>query len=219
MAEARKTVFVSYAHEDRKWANELVTFMAPWIRDKRVDLWDDSRIQAGDAWQTQIQKAMEEATVAVLLVTKDFLASDFITKHELPVLLKRARQNQVRLAWIAVGSSGVQATQLSEFQAVNDPSRPLETLSRVNETRRWSISPTALQTPPQFVPWLADFISSTRLLNPWRPRWKVELSERTTHSVFKRATNQPKIGFLLPGRTQASPLQTLHTYRRLTANS
>lgn len=135
MAEARKTVFVSYAHKDRKWANELVTFMAPWIRDKRVDLWDDSRIQAGDAWQTKIQKAMEEATVAVLLVTKDFLASDFIMKHELPVLLERARQNQVRLAWIAVGSSGFQATELGEFQAVNDPSRPLETLSRAQRNK------------------------------------------------------------------------------------
>ena len=82
MAAARKTVFVSYAHKDRKWADELMTFLAPWIRDKRVDLWDDSRIQLGDNWRTEIQKAIEEATVAVLLVTKDFLASDFITKHE-----------------------------------------------------------------------------------------------------------------------------------------
>ena len=130
MAEARKTVFVSYAHEDRKWADELVTFLAPWIRDKRVDLWDDSQIQLGDNWQTEIQKAMEEAKVAVLLVTKDFLASDFITKHELPVLLERARKKQVRLAWVAVGHSGVEATELWQFQAVNDPGRPLETLAK-----------------------------------------------------------------------------------------
>ena len=48
MPEPRKTVFVSYAHEDRKWADELITFLAPWIRDKRVDLWDDSRISFGN---------------------------------------------------------------------------------------------------------------------------------------------------------------------------
>jgi hypothetical protein len=130
MATARKTVFVSYSRADRKWADELVTFLAPWIRDKRVDLWDDSRIQPGENWRTEIQKTIEEATVAVLLVTKDFLDSDFISKYELPVLLDRARKNQVRLAWVAVGYSGVQATELSRFQAVNDPAHPLETLSK-----------------------------------------------------------------------------------------
>lgn len=83
MAATRKTVFLSYAHEDRKW-DQLLTFLAPWIRDKRVDLWDDSRIKLGDNWQAEIHKAIEEAAVAVLLVTKDFLASDFITKQELP---------------------------------------------------------------------------------------------------------------------------------------
>jgi internalin A len=123
-AKARRTVFVSYAHKDRKWADELVTFLAPWIRDKRVDLWDDSRIPLGHNWQPEIQNAIEEATVAVLLVTKDFLASDFITKYELPMLLQRARKKQVRLAWVAVRHSGVQATQLSQIQAVNDPGSP-----------------------------------------------------------------------------------------------
>jgi len=135
MAAARKTVFVSYAHKDRKWADELVAFLAPWIRDKRVDLWDDSRIQLGESWQTEIQKALEEATVAVLLVTKDLLASDFVTTHELPVLLERARQKQVRLAWIAVGHSAVEATELWQFQAVNDPGRPLEALSRAQRNK------------------------------------------------------------------------------------
>lgn len=58
---ARKTVFVSYARKDRKWAEELLTFLAPWIRNKRVDLWDDSRIHAGDNWKAEIQQAVREA--------------------------------------------------------------------------------------------------------------------------------------------------------------
>lgn len=130
MAAVRKSVFISYSHKDRKWVDELQSFMAPWIRDKRIDCWDDSRIQAGAKWRTEIQKAIEEAAVAVLLVTKDFLASDFIVKHELQVLLQRARKNQVRIVWIAVGHCGVEATALREFQAVNDPRRPLDSLSR-----------------------------------------------------------------------------------------
>ncbi|HEX3531845.1 MAG TPA: toll/interleukin-1 receptor domain-containing protein [Thermoanaerobaculia bacterium] len=135
MTSAGKTVFISYAHQDRKWADELVTSLAPWLREKRVNLWDDSRIQPGENWQTEIQNALDEATVAVLLVTKDFLASDFITRHELPVLLERARANQLRLAWVAVGHSGVAATDLWQFQAVNDPGRPLEMLSRAQRNK------------------------------------------------------------------------------------
>lgn len=135
MPKARKTVFISYAHKDRKWADELVTFLAPWIRDKRIDLWDDSQIQLGDNWQGKIKEAIEEATVAVLLVTKNFLASDFITEYELPSLLERARNGRLRLAWVAVGPSGVEVTKLSEFQAVNDPAHPLDTLGRAQREK------------------------------------------------------------------------------------
>jgi hypothetical protein len=106
----------------------LTAFLAPWIREKRVDLWDDSRVRAGENWDAEIRKAIDDASVAVLLVSKNFLASDFIANQELPRLLDRADRNQIRLAWIAIGYSGVQATRLWNFQAVNDPSRPLESL-------------------------------------------------------------------------------------------
>ncbi len=135
MAEARKTVFVSYAHEDRKWADELVTHMAPWIRDKRVNIWDDSRIKAGAKWLDEIESALDQAAVAVLLVSKDFLASEFIAKYELPRLLERAGRNELRLAWVAVGYSAVRMTPLSQFQAANDPERPLERLSAAQRNK------------------------------------------------------------------------------------
>jgi len=130
MPKPRKTVFLSYAHEDRKWADELTKFLAPWIRDKRVDYWNDSRIQPGQNWKHQIDRALDEATVAVLLVTQNLLSSDFVMNYELPTLLKRAEKGELRLVWIAVENSSVGATELAKFQAVNDPSRPLEALSK-----------------------------------------------------------------------------------------
>lgn len=130
MADARKTVFVSYAHEDRKWADELTTFLAPWIRDKRLSLWDDSQIRPGDDWDAAIRKAIEEASVAVLLVSKDFLASKFIARDELPTLVERMQRGRMRLLWIAIGHSGVEATPLWKVQAVNDPTRPINSLDR-----------------------------------------------------------------------------------------
>jgi hypothetical protein len=129
MSAKRKTVFVSYAHEDRRWADELTKFLSPWIRDSRLQLWDDSKIAAGQEWMNQIRDALQEATVAVLLVTKDFLASEFIFKHELPILLQQAEKRQLRLIWVAVSYSSFAGTPLAKFQAANDPQHPLQTLS------------------------------------------------------------------------------------------
>src|SRR5688500_15374246 len=130
MATKRKSVFVSYAHADRKWADELQTHLAPWIREGRLTLWDDSAIAPGAKWQEEISNALGEAAVAVLLVSPDFLASHFINSVELPAIIRRAQDGNLRIAWVAVRHSAVEATPLSHFQAVNDPSRPLADLPK-----------------------------------------------------------------------------------------
>lgn len=130
MPAPRKRIFVSYAHEDAKWVAELTTFLAPWLRNGRVGLWDDRQITAGQEWQEEIDAAMEQASVAVLLVTKSFLASDFILRHELPELLDRAKANKLKLIWIAVGFAAYAATALKDYQAANDPATPLEALRK-----------------------------------------------------------------------------------------
>lgn len=128
MPTPSKRVFVSYSHKDSKWVEALNTVLAPWLRDKRLGLWSDKQIGVGQDWRTQIESEIAQARVAVLLVTKNFLASDFIAKHELPTLLARARENQLTLVWVAIGYSGHEATELAQFQAANDPTRPLESL-------------------------------------------------------------------------------------------
>jgi hypothetical protein len=99
----------------------------PWVRSERVTLWDDSQIPPGDTWLPEIEQAIRQASVAVLMVTRHFLASDFIMERELPLILGRVRSKELQLAWVAVGYAGIEATELKNIQAVNDPARPLET--------------------------------------------------------------------------------------------
>ena len=54
-----------------------------------LDVWDDQRIGAGQDWFPEIRKAMERARVAILLISHNFLTSDFILREEVPNLLKR----------------------------------------------------------------------------------------------------------------------------------
>lgn len=128
MSVPSKRIFVSYSHDDASWVKELTKHLAPWLRDQRVGLWADTQIGVGQNWQAEIEFAVAQAKVAVLLVTKNFLASRFIVEKELPAILARARRNELKLVWIPIGFSGVEATELWQFQAASDPSRPLETL-------------------------------------------------------------------------------------------
>ena len=91
-------------------------------------LWDDTRIDPGAKWKEGIRRALESAKVAVLLVSKNFLASDFIRKSELLPLLEAERQGGLTILWVPVGFSMYQGTEIAEYQAINDPSRPLDSM-------------------------------------------------------------------------------------------
>jgi hypothetical protein len=132
-AESRKrvrSIFISYSHKDSVWLEWLLTFLKPYVQQGSVALWADPLIQVGDGWQREIKRAVERAAVGVLLVSQDFLASDFITQEELPALTAAADRNQLALACIPIGFSTYKATQLADFQWVRDPEQPLERLRK-----------------------------------------------------------------------------------------
>jgi hypothetical protein len=97
-----------------------------------LELWNDTLIKPGSTWREEIGEAIQSAKVAVLLISADFLASDFIMKNELPPLLAAADKDEAIILPILISPSQFeQVEELYKFQAVNPPSHTLIKMGRV----------------------------------------------------------------------------------------
>jgi hypothetical protein len=80
----RTKIFISYSHPDRSWLDRLTMHTSVLERQGLIHLWSDTRIAMGSDWLSEIEAALSEAQIAVLLVSPPFLASKFIWDQEMP---------------------------------------------------------------------------------------------------------------------------------------
>jgi hypothetical protein len=130
------TVFISYAHQDARVLNKLMTILNPIAYANEIEIWYDEGIEPGTQWYKQIEKKLKRSCVAVLLISPNFFDSSFIMKQELPMLLanSEARKCHILCLYIQHANADLIPVEVSGKKWIltdllNSPHRPLSDLS------------------------------------------------------------------------------------------
>ena len=129
--EQKHSIFISYSHKDAIWLGVVKTHLKPLERYYGIDEWDDQKLRTSDKWKEEISKALNNATIAILLFSPYFMASDFIINNELQPLLENADKKGTKIMPVMVSPCGtLEESGLSGYQAPNGPDK---TLIEMNE--------------------------------------------------------------------------------------
>jgi tetratricopeptide (TPR) repeat protein len=90
-------VFISYSHLDEVWKNRLQKQLDALEMNDFLSVWEDRQIEVGDDWYPEIEKALNDAKIAILLISANFLKSKFIVGKEVPCLLERRKNEGIRV--------------------------------------------------------------------------------------------------------------------------
>jgi TIR domain/NB-ARC domain len=123
--EKRISLFYSYSHRDEVLRDKLDTHLAFLRRSERITEWHDRKIGAGNDWRGQIDRRLAEADIILLLVSADFIASDYCWGEEMTKALERHQLGEARVIPVILRPCQWQKTPLRSLQAVPKDGKPI----------------------------------------------------------------------------------------------
>ena len=87
-----QSLFVSYSHKDEDYKNYVISHLGVAEKQGLLRTWNDRRIKGGGYWREEIETALVESKIAILLISRHALTSDFILNEEVSTLLRRRDQ-------------------------------------------------------------------------------------------------------------------------------
>jgi hypothetical protein len=118
-------LFVSYSHRDESLQRELMTFLKPLERDGVVRCWYDARIEAGEDVDKEIARNLDTAEIILLLVSADFVASDYCYSVEMKRAVARHAAGEARVIPVILRHVDWRGTPFATLKAVPKDGRPV----------------------------------------------------------------------------------------------
>lgn len=134
-------IFCCYARKDKDLLDELKTHLSPLQRQNMIHVWHDGDISAGTEWDQEIKKHLNNAEIILLLISSDFIASEYCYSTEMKHALERHKRREARVIPVILRPVGGWEevppgdTQLGQLQALPKDAKPVT--SWANHDQVW----------------------------------------------------------------------------------
>lgn len=123
--QASVQLFYVYSHKDEVLRNELETHLKLMQRQGLIDGWHDRKIEASEDWKEKIDENLERAGIILLLISPDFIASDYCYELEMKRALERHEQGTARVIPVIVRDVNWTKLPFSKLQALPKDGLPV----------------------------------------------------------------------------------------------
>jgi CHAT domain-containing protein len=128
-------LFCSYSHRDERYLDKLKTCLAGLKRQGLIEEWHDRKILPGQVWAEAIDENLKTSEIVLLLVSPDFMYSDFSYEKEMKQALDKDERGETRVIPIIVRPADWQWAPFGKLQALPKDGKPITTWS--NRDRAW----------------------------------------------------------------------------------
>ncbi len=118
-------LFYSYAHKDETMRDKLATHLKILQRQEKITVWYDRQIGAGDEWERQITTHLNSADIILLLISPDFMASDFCYNIEMERAIKRHNAREAVVIPVILRPTDWTGVSFSKLQALPKNAKPV----------------------------------------------------------------------------------------------
>lgn len=118
-------VFLSYSRKDKELKEELNNHLSQLRKNKRIRSWNDHEILPGQEWEAEILKNLDKADIILLLISSDFLASEYCTKEMLFALERHEKKISVVVPIILRACDWID-TEFSKLNVLPEGGQPIK---------------------------------------------------------------------------------------------
>ena len=127
------TLFYSYSHKDEELQKQLTNHLSSLKRRGIISEWHDRKISPGKEWEGQIDKHLSQANIILLLISSDFLASDYCYGIEMKKALERHEAKEARVIPVILRPVAWKGLPFEKLQALPKDAKPVTKWQNIDE--------------------------------------------------------------------------------------
>jgi len=131
-----KKIFISYSNEDVEMVEKrLIRSLKNLERQNKITIWYDKNLQAGEEWDPEIKRQLQEANIILFMVSPDFIATDYIWDVEITKAIERHKRGEAKVIPIICRPCDWKgdATPLSKLHVIPAKGQPITTFENQDE--------------------------------------------------------------------------------------